>query len=55
VRTAVKAFNDARVPRSTAMELVGHRTESMYRRYSIADEQALRDAVAQRDAARSAG
>jgi hypothetical protein len=54
-RTAVKSFNDALVPQSTAMDLVGHKTASVYRRYSITNEQALREAVARRDAARNAG
>jgi hypothetical protein len=34
------------VPRSTAMEMVGHRTEAIYRRYAIADESMLRDGAA---------
>jgi hypothetical protein len=45
-RTAVRALNRAGVARSTAMMLVGHRTESIYRRYSIDDEASLREAVA---------
>ena len=42
-RTAVRNLERAGVPRSTAMEMVGHRTESIYRRYAIADEGMLRD------------
>jgi hypothetical protein len=36
----------ASVPRSTAMEMVGHATESIYRRYAIADEAMLREGAA---------
>ncbi len=42
-RTAVRNLERAGVPRSTAMELVGHRTEAIYRRYAIADETMLRE------------
>jgi hypothetical protein len=35
----------AGVPRSTAMALVGHKTESIYRRYAITDEAMLREGV----------
>ena len=45
-RTAVRNLERAGVPRSTAMELVGHRTEAIYRRYAIADEGMLRDGAA---------
>jgi hypothetical protein len=31
------------VPRSTAKAMVGHRTESSYRRYAIVDEVMLRE------------
>ena len=34
------------VDRKTAMEMVGHKTESIYRRYTITDEAMLRDASA---------
>jgi len=42
-RTAVRNLERASVPRSTAMEMVGHQTESIYRRYAIADETMLRE------------
>jgi len=41
-RTAVRNLELAGVPRSAAMAMVGHRTESVYRRYAIADAGALR-------------
>jgi hypothetical protein len=31
------------VPRTTAMKLVGHQTESVYRRYAIVDEAMLKE------------
>jgi hypothetical protein len=33
------------MPRSVAMELVGHRTESVYQRYDIVSERDLTDGV----------
>lgn len=42
-RSAVRNLERAGVPRSTAMEMVGHRTESVYRRYAINDETMLRE------------
>jgi len=44
-RTAVRNLERAGVPRSAAMKMVGHRTEAIYRRYAIADEEMLRDAA----------
>jgi integrase len=41
-RTAVRNLEAAGVPRSAAMAMVGHRTESIYRRYAIADAALLR-------------
>ena len=40
------------MPRSVAMKMVGHKTESVYRRYAIVDEAMLRDAAAKLAAAR---
>jgi hypothetical protein len=42
-RTAVRNLERAGVPRSTAMKMVGHRTESIYRRYAIVDETMLKE------------
>jgi site-specific recombinase XerD len=41
-RVAVRALNAAGVPIKTAMEMVGHRTMSVYHRYDIVDERDLR-------------
>jgi integrase len=42
-RTAVRNLERACVPRSAAMAMVGHRTESIYHRYAIADEKMLKE------------
>ena len=49
-RTAVRNLERAGVPRSTAMAMVGHQTEAIYRRYAIADESMLRDGGVQLEA-----
>jgi integrase len=43
-RTAVRNLERAGVPRSTAMAMVGHKTEAIYRRYAIVDERMHREA-----------
>ena len=44
-RSAVRRMEQAGVPRSVAMKLTGHRTESVYRRYAITSDADLRDAA----------
>lgn len=44
-RSAVRNLERAGVPRSIATKLVGHRTESIYRRYAVAAERDLSDGV----------
>lgn len=43
-RTAVRNLERAGIPRSAAMAMVGHKTEAMYRRYSIVEESVLLEA-----------
>lgn len=43
-RTAVRNMERGGVPRSAAMKLIGHRTETVYRRYAIVDESMLKEA-----------
>ena len=51
-RTAVRNLERARVSRSVAMKLTGHKTESVYRRYAIVSES---DLFGWRDEARQIG
>lgn len=44
-RSAVRNMERAGVSRSVAMKLSGHKTESVYRRYAIADKSALEEGV----------
>jgi hypothetical protein len=43
-RTAVRNLERAGVSRSDAMNMVGHKTEAIYRRYAISDEKSLKEA-----------
>jgi hypothetical protein len=45
-RTAVRNLERAGVPRSTAMKLTGHLTDSVYGRYAIVDSSMLEEGVA---------
>ena len=44
-RTAVRNLESAGVSRSVAMKLTGHKTESVYQRYAIADAKAMSEGV----------
>ncbi len=49
-RTAVRNLERAGVPRSTAMSIVGHQTQSIYTRYAIQDESMQQEAARKLDA-----
>jgi integrase len=45
-QTAVRNLERAGVPRQAAMAMVGHRSDSIYRRYPLADETMLKESAA---------
>ena len=49
-RTSVRNLERAGVPRTTAMAMVGHETESIYKRYAIQDGTMRREGAAKLDA-----
>jgi integrase len=53
-RSAVRNFEQAGVPRSVAMELTGHLTESVYRRYAIVSQADKRAALERTEASLTA-
>src|SRR5215471_6204224 len=56
-RTASRNMISAGVPQAVAMKITGHRTDAMFRRYAIVDEEQKREALAktQQHLAASAG
>jgi integrase len=50
-RTAVRDLTRARVPRQVAMQITGHKTESVFNRYDIVDTNDRREAMRKRAAA----
>jgi integrase len=44
-RTAVRQMERAGVPRTTAMKITGHKTESVYRRYAITDKESIAEGM----------
>jgi hypothetical protein len=45
----VRNLERAGVSRSDTMKMVGHKTESIYRRYAIADEKSMKEAAGKLD------
>lgn len=44
-RSAVRNMTRAGVPRQTAKQISGHKTDSIFNRYDIGDEQDIRDGL----------
>ena len=53
-RTSIRNLERAGVSRSDAMKMVGHKTESIYRRYAISDERSMRESAGKLDKFHSA-
>ena len=54
-RSAVRNMERAGLSRSVAMQLTGHKTEAIYRRYAITSEADLREGVARLNEAMGTG
>ncbi len=54
-RSAVRNLIRAGDPRSVAMQISGHKTESVFRRYDIVDSQEIRDAATKMTAFKKKG
>lgn len=54
-RSAVRNMERAGMSRSVAMQLTGHKTEAVYRRYAITSEADLREGVARLNSSRGSG
>lgn len=50
-RSAIREMERRRIPRQVAMKLVGHRTESIYRRYALVQEADIHEAGSRLDEA----
>ena len=48
-RSAVREMERRQIPRQVSMKLIGHRTESIFRRYAIVSEADIRDAGSRLD------
>ncbi len=48
-RTAARDMEREGVPRTVAMQIIGHKTEAMYRRYAIVNEADIREAARKRN------
>ena len=46
-RTAARNMDRAQVPRSVAKQIIGHKTDAMYNRYRIVDEQDIHEGMIQ--------
>jgi integrase len=49
-RTVARNMDRAGVPRSVAKQIIGHKTDAMYNRYRIVNEQDIREGMMQAEA-----